>query len=180
MPFKDPVTEMFNKDFFFTRLDLAMARTNRRSDFLFAITIFQHNFTDTEEDHFEPDPTLEILRQVANRLRTYLRPTDTLARLSGWKFATLHEELKHPDDIEVIIKRIHNELSKPYEIGGDTFQLTINYGGVVYHPVYKKAEDLFTTSEKALNQALTFDQAGLYALLTKPSLGFRTNVESRQ
>jgi diguanylate cyclase (GGDEF)-like protein len=177
MPFRDPVTALFNQDFFFSRLELAMNRTNRRSEFLFAMTIFQHKVDVEVDDRFEPDVIMGILRQIADRLKTYLRPTDTIARLSGWKFATLHEELKHPDDIEVIIKRVQNELSKPFEVEDDSYQLAINYGAVVFHPEYKSPVDMFNAAEKALDQALAFGQAGFYVISTMPRLGFQTKSE---
>lgn len=176
--FRDPVTNLFNKDFFLSRLELALHRTNRRPEFLFAVTIFQHQFSPDHSDHFDPDPILAIQRQIAGRLNNHIRPTDTLSRFSGWKFATLHEELKHPDNIEIIIQRIQTELSKPYQVEGEVYHLAVNYGGVVYHPVYKKPEDIIETAEKALSQALSFDKAGFYAILTKPSLGFRTSEVS--
>lgn len=177
MPFRDPVTALFNQEFFLSRLELAIDRTKRRSDFLFAMMVFRHNVDVDLEDRFEPEVILGILRVMADRLRTYLRPTDTIARLSGWKFATLHEELKHPDDIEVIVKRLQNELSKPFEVEDGLYQLAINYGAVVYHPEYKGPKDMLDAADGALNQALAFDQPGLYFIATMPRLGFQKKTE---
>jgi GGDEF domain-containing protein len=59
-----------------------------------------------------------ILRQAGERLRRALRLTDTIARFSGWKFATLHEELKKPEDIQVVQGRLAEKLSEPYQVRG--------------------------------------------------------------
>ena len=39
LPFRDPVTQLFNKEFFYLRLDLAVERSKRRPDFNFAVAV---------------------------------------------------------------------------------------------------------------------------------------------
>jgi len=170
IPFKDPVTELFNEDLFNTRLELAFERVRRRSNFNFAIMFFEHKFGDDVDAQIDPELILDTLRAVSERLRTNLRPTDTIARLAGWKFATLHEELAQPQDIEVIIKRLQKALLEPYLLGSKKYKLQINFGAAVYDPRYASTKEMVEATEKALEQAQAFGQMGVYVLATMPRI----------
>jgi diguanylate cyclase (GGDEF)-like protein len=170
LPFKDPITELYNEDFFLTRLELAFERVRRRENFNFAIMLFEHKPDESIDRNIEPEVMLDTLRAIAERLTTNLRPTDTIARLSGWRFATLHEELVKPTDIEIIIKRLQKELQKPYRIRSIDYYMKLSFGAAVYDARYKEPKDMFAAAQQALNQALAFGQTGIYVVATMPRI----------
>jgi len=73
--YRDPVTELFNEEFFLTRLQLAFDRAKRRREFLFAVIAIEFHFEfhlDTQqEQQINPDALLAVLREIAFRLRRF-------------------------------------------------------------------------------------------------------------
>ena len=148
--FHDPVTELFNQEFFSTRLELAFARSKRRPDFLFAVIVFDLGLGEQQGDQIDPDISFAVLREVAKRLSQHVRPTDAIARLSGWKFASLHEDLKHPDDIQVILKRLRQILSEPYQVDDRPYHLTIRVGWAIHDRQYQTPHEILKRADQAL------------------------------
>ena len=159
LPFRDPVTQLFNKEFFYSRLDLAVERSKRRPDFNFAVAVLSVAIDGETDLRLEVQKS--ILAQVAERLKRYLRPTDTVARFSGRKFATLNEELNNPEDIRIVIKRMQEILAEPVHVGSETYRLVVNFGAVVYTRRYKEPRAIVDAAERALEAAKISGQASV-------------------
>jgi len=154
IPFRDPITRLFNEAFYDTRLELAFERSRRRSDFLYAALVLQIQLSGYDVEELDSVVSSSILKETAERLRTSLRPMDTIARFAGWKFATLHEELKDTQDAQVIITRILGRLLEPYRVGDDEYSLEVIFGVGVSNPRYKQAGDVLEAAERSLAEAL--------------------------
>lgn len=128
--FRDPVTEIFNREFFITRLELAYERHRRRANFLYGVLVMQYH-AHTSDGELEDDVIIDLLRQIAQRLRVNLRPTDTLARLSGWHFAALLEELNEKDDLKIIVNRLDTHMRADYQVNERIYRLNVSYGAVL-------------------------------------------------
>jgi diguanylate cyclase (GGDEF)-like protein len=150
-PFRDPVTELFNREFFVTRLELAFERAKRRSDFLFAITVFHMHVADSLEENLTTEASIQILQTIARRFIINLRPTDTVAHIGGWKFAVLNEDLKGTNDPIIINQRLREKLIEPIEIEGQSFSLIGRLGVVCYRPTYENPAQLLEEAEKAMD-----------------------------
>jgi diguanylate cyclase (GGDEF)-like protein len=146
---RDPITELFNEEFFLARLELAFQRTRRRSDFRFAMIAIDVQIDALQNARLSPDAMLAILREIASRLRTHIRPTDAAARLSGWRFATLHEDLKDAEVIQIILKRLQEKLALPFVTCDGTFEIQFEMKPVVHQPGFQKAADILTAAQKA-------------------------------
>lgn len=152
--FRDPVTDLFNRDFFLTRLELAFQRTRRRPDFLYAVMLMDIEFAELEDKSINPNLTVGILRQFADRMRSHLRPTDTLARISGRRFAVLLEDLSHLDNLQVIINRIDKPLSKPYKVESEEYKIDIRFTMAVHDVKYQEPGDILAAAEAAFREKL--------------------------
>jgi diguanylate cyclase (GGDEF)-like protein len=146
--YRDPVTELFNEEFFLTRLELAFERAKRRPEFLFGVIVIDFQLASQQKDLIDPDMLLIILREIALRLRKFVRPTDAVARLSGWRFATLHEDLNKPEGIQVIANRLNGKLSQPYQVKDQSFNIKFNLRPVVHDPKYRKPIDILKAAQK--------------------------------
>lgn len=153
--FRDPVTDLFNREFLYTRLDHAFQRARRRSDFLYAALVFI--LSNEEQSRLEAQRVTWnlLLREISHRLLQHLRPTDTLTRLSGWKYALLLEELKEKDDIYLVIHRLQAVLMAPFEIEEESFLFDINFGGAVYNQKLQRPREILELAERELEQAKT-------------------------
>ncbi len=158
--FRDPITFLFDKEFFLTRLELAFERSRRRADFLYGVFVLRLQPCGFDETQIDPQDWVNILREAADRLRRNLRPMDTISRLGDWKLAGLAEELRKPEDMKVIINRIHAEMNKPYEIRGVTYQLGVTFGAALHLADQKEHQELLEIAEQALAEADSQGQMG--------------------
>ena len=89
------------------------------------------------------------------RLRSTLRPTDTISRFAGWRFAVLAEEISQPQDADLIIGRLHKNLTEPYQIAEQNLQIEITYGFSVYNPSIQTPQDMVDAAQAALQPRIT-------------------------
>lgn len=153
LQFRDPVTELFNEEFLSTRLELAYERARRRSDFIYGVIVMHFYFPDMERLQTEDLLMVETLKAIVRRLRDNLRPTDTIARLAGWKFAVLNEELSQAADLEVILQRLKPRLIQPIEAGSTTLQPVLHLGTAVYRPEFRTPGEVLRKAEEAAHAA---------------------------
>jgi diguanylate cyclase (GGDEF)-like protein len=161
-PFRDPITLLFTREFFITRLDLAIERSRRRKDFLFAVILFQVQPDNMQMDQLDPSIQIRILEGLADRLKESVRPTDTVARFAGWKFAALLEELTKPEDIKAIIDRVQQTMSEPFTISSTTYELCVSFGAAIHNRGYRSPDDVLQVAERAMEHARSSGQTGVY------------------
>jgi PleD family two-component response regulator len=160
--FRDPVTDLFTKEFFLTRMELAYERARRRPDFLFAILVFNFAVKPPAGANLEESDWEALLRLAANRMRKYYRPTDTIARLNTEQFATLHEDLKSPEDIHVLIQRLRDGLAEPFQLGERQLSVELSIGAAIFSPKYNQPVDLLEAARQAWEQAAQAGSEGVH------------------
>jgi diguanylate cyclase (GGDEF)-like protein len=116
MALHDALTELPNRVLLNERLEHALARVSRGE--IIAVHLL-------DLDHFKKvNDTLghaigdELLRLVADRLRKIVRDADTVARMGGDEFAILQTAIAQPSDATLLVQRIVEAVSQPYQIGG--------------------------------------------------------------
>jgi GGDEF domain-containing protein len=100
-----------------------------------------------------PEASGAILVEIADRLKQKVRHTDTIARVSGWKFFTLHEDLKSTEDVEIILARLKQIITQPVRVGDVEYPLVIQTGLALSAPRYKQPAEIFEAAEQALKKA---------------------------
>ncbi len=153
LQFRDPMTQMFNMEFFSTRLELAYERARRKSDFLFALITLKIEVSGFVEADLSPELTLAILRELSERLKRSLRPTDTIARMYGWKFVILAEDLKQKEDILIIEDRLRRVLAEPVIVGSETYHPVLFFGAALNDHPYARPEDMVIQADRLLEQS---------------------------
>jgi diguanylate cyclase (GGDEF)-like protein/PAS domain S-box-containing protein len=102
----------------------------------------------------------ELLKQIADRLKSNLRGYDVVAKLESDRFGLLLKDLKREEDIVIIAAKILNELTKPYNIENKSISLSFNIGlsfytrdGLTYEQLINKAQvALIDARQKGDNQ----------------------------
>jgi len=155
MIFRDPITQFFTKAFFMTRLELALERRRRRPDFLFAVFAFTLYLAESDITMLGSERQTAFLREFSHRLRSQLRPIDTIAQVSNIKFYTLHEEIHSPDNVAVIINRIQDILAEPFMVGSQSILVKAHFGVMVSGEEHTDPEGIINAVEKSL-QSLPF------------------------
>ena len=110
----------------------------------------------------------ELLKEIAQRLRTALRGTDQIkpARLGGDEFVVLLNRLTNLADATVVAERLLDVFSKSYQLGSHTVYSTASIGVVTSEFQYQSASDMLRDADLAMYKAkasgrgsyLLFDQ----------------------
>src|SRR6202035_2143124 len=84
----------------------------------------------------------ELLRQVALRLKSSLRETDTLARISGDEFTVTVAGLKNPQDASLVAETILKAWRDPFQVEYHELHVTASVGISFYPQDAIEAETL--------------------------------------
>ncbi|MEK6327164.1 MAG: PAS domain S-box protein [Actinomycetota bacterium] len=124
----DPLTGLPNRTLFTDRMQLAKARLGRGGSL--ALLFCDLDQFKAVNDNFGHDAGDRILIEVADRLRSILRPSDTVSRFGGDEFALLCEGVE-AEAAEQIASRIAEVVSAPFAVDGNQISLRASTGIVL-------------------------------------------------
>jgi diguanylate cyclase (GGDEF)-like protein/PAS domain S-box-containing protein len=127
----DTLTGLPNRLMLYSRLDhvLASARRHGRGVALMMIDLDHFKNVNDSLGHVAGD---ELLRQVADRLRSALRESDTLARVGGDEFVLLAEDVASPHGVSAIARKIVDTIAEPFDISGSRLYINTSVGVTLY------------------------------------------------
>jgi diguanylate cyclase (GGDEF)-like protein/PAS domain S-box-containing protein len=109
----------------------------------------------------------ELLRAVAPRLRSGLRPGDIVARFGGDEFGILVEQLSDEREAMAIADRVSTAFDRPFQLSGVEHFITASVGIAVAHPGGPGADAdslirdadaaMYRAKEKGRNRCELFD-----------------------
>ncbi|MDV7341200.1 EAL domain-containing protein [Terasakiella sp. A23] len=148
----DPLTDLPNKVLFYDRFENALARAKRKSEELAVLFIDLDKFKQVNDSmgHFIGD---KLLQEVAQRICTCVRETDTVSRLSGDEFACFITDFQSENSIETVASRIVQLLSTPFYIDSHTIYVSASVGIAVYPIDGENPSDLLRHSDIAMYRA---------------------------
>lgn len=111
----DPMTGLPNRALFDDRLEQAASQIGRAPGYLAVLFIDLDQFK-TINDRFGHAAGDHVLRQVADRLRACVRPSDTIARYGGDEFTALLEGVSGAEEAQLIVHRIEQTVGEPMVI----------------------------------------------------------------
>jgi diguanylate cyclase (GGDEF)-like protein/PAS domain S-box-containing protein len=99
-----------------------------------------------------------LLTQVAERLRSVLRPADLLGRVGGDEFVVIVEGVRTTAELADVASRMAEALDEPFELGGHCHAVTLSLGGSVgAHP--DTADEVLMRADMALLRAKRLGRA---------------------
>ena len=149
----DPLTGLPNRSYFMSRVDQARAEAARSSRRLFGIMFLDIDRFKVVNDslgHYVGD---QLLVSVAERLKSCLRPGDTICRLGGDEFAILVENLTGVGDATQIAERIQQELETPVRVGDQDMYAAVSIGIALSSTGRQPAEELVRDADIAMYRA---------------------------
>jgi diguanylate cyclase (GGDEF)-like protein len=123
----DPLTALANRRAFLERLTMAFAAGRRRTSPFAVLFLDLDDFKDVNDTlgHAFGDA---LLRQVVERLKTTVRPTDLVARFGGDEFAILQADASDPMAAATLAARVGTCLAVPFAIEGHEVRITASIG----------------------------------------------------
>lgn len=125
--FRDRLTSLPNRTLFMERLTQSLLRAERRHATAAVLFLDMDRFK-MVNDSLSHEAGDQLLLQVAKRIRSCLRPEDTVARLSGDEFAVLFEDFHSINDGIRVAERIRAALEPPFPISGQEIYATCSMG----------------------------------------------------
>lgn len=118
LAFKDQLTKLANRSLFTIQLKHAVSRAARYKDYMFAVLFMDLNRFKVINDSLGHSTGDQLLKGVAERLRTCIRAVDMVARFGGDEFAILLDGINDITDASRVADRIEMALILPFELAG--------------------------------------------------------------
>ena len=169
MAHHDALTGLANRAALVERIEDASARHRRWGEEFNVLMLDLDRFKQVNDTFGHPTGD-ELLKQVAERLKTMLRETDVLARLGGDEFAIIQVNDDHPGDAaEALAARIIRGLGEPFVVDGNGVSVGASVGISLAPQHGIHADDLLKMADLALYHAKSLGR-NRYAIF-EPALG---------
>ena len=151
--FHDPVTGLANRALFAERVRHAIARSRREHNRIAVVFLDLDDFK-TINDSLGHAAGDEVLAEVAKRLATSVRASDTAARFGGDEFALLLEDIEGVEEAADTAERVLESLAVPMRVGHKELSLRCSIGiSVVSEDAPGGAEELIRDADAAMYRA---------------------------
>jgi len=147
----DPLTSLPNRSLFLDRLEQGL-RTARRIATPLALLVMDLDRFKEINDTFGHRAGDLLINQVAERIRSDLRETDTVARLGGDEFAILLPGADQ-DGAWRVAQKIITALQRPFEIEGDAHEISVSIGMAISPQHGEDVETLLRRADIAMYAA---------------------------
>ena len=129
--YHDGLTMLPNRTSFQERLShaIVLAKRNQTRIAVLFVDLDRFKIVNDTLGHHVGD---EMLREIAERLQSTLRETDTLSRIGGDEFTILIESLRHPNDAAFVAEKVLEIVKQPIKTGGYELGTTASIGIALY------------------------------------------------
>ena len=160
----DALTGLANRGVFVEALHMAIAREERGKAGFAVIYLDLDHFKDVNDTLGHPIGD-ELLKAVAERLRSNTREEDIVGRFGGDEFALVASGVTAPIDVAQLADKLIRVIGDPYTIEGNVIYCGASIGIDLYGPNANDAETLLSHADIALYRAKA-DGRGSYRFFT--------------
>jgi len=163
----DMLTGLPNRAFFLERLSQAIKRAQRYPGYTFAVVFLDLDRFKVVNDSLGHQIGDELLVQVAKRLTTEIRGSDTVCRFGGDEFILLFEDVHDPSALRSAVERLLSVMSEPLALAGSMRSISSSAGIAISTGNYQTADDCVRDADTAMyrakalgsGQVVIFDEA---------------------
>jgi diguanylate cyclase (GGDEF)-like protein len=152
VPVHDELTKLPNRTLFSDRLERALARSVRRRARCAVLALDLDRFRRIN-DRLGPEVGDQVLRDVASRLDSILRPEDSVARTGGDEFMVLLETVKTTREAVAVAERVIGALSPTFQVDGRELRLAASIGIALGRGGRDRPEDVLQNAGVAARRA---------------------------
>ena len=151
--YHDSLTDLANRNCFNERLSVAVERSRLDESVRFAVMFLDLDRFKVVNDSLGHQAGNVLLREVARRLASAVRPSDLVARLGGDEFAVLLEQVILADDAMALAQRLLDTLSAPLVINGTEVLPGASIGITFSDLGYRTADEVLRDADLAMYAA---------------------------
>ncbi|MGE0613557.1 MAG: putative bifunctional diguanylate cyclase/phosphodiesterase, partial [Hyphomicrobiales bacterium] len=155
----DALTNLPNRTLLLQRIDEAAARVRRGGQF--AVLCLDLDRFKSINDTLGHPVGDDLLVQVAQRIGSALRETDTVARLGGDEFAIVMHGTDFPAEAAELAKRVCRTLNEPFDLDNRQLRIACSIGITVAPKDGSDADQLLRNADIALYRAKS-DGRGIF------------------
>ena len=157
----DALTQLLNRGSFIAKLDAELARSSRygRAFTLAYIDLDHFKAVNDLEGHDAGD---EVLRRVADTLRSGTRQTDVLGRLGGDEFAAILPETEGGPS-SAVLEKLEHQLVKAMKKGG--WPVTFSIGVVTFEVAVETSREALRVADEAMYAVKRSGRNGIHHLV---------------
>ena len=148
----DSLTNLPNRILFLDRLKQAIQIGKRYNNYLAVLFIDLDHFKEIN-DSLGHDIGDKLLVEVAKRMKSVLRASDTLSRFGGDEFTVIVNDINKVEDLSRIIQTIMDLFKKPIKIENNTLYINMSIGISIYPNDAKEVNDLLKHADAAMYKA---------------------------
>lgn len=148
----DQLTDLPNRRLFYDRLESALARARRSRGDLALLYLDLDKFKQVNDQlgHAAGDV---LLQEIARRLKSCVRGSDTVARIGGDEFVVLLESAGVEANAVTVAAKIHDTVGQPILIGGHAVEVLPSIGVALYPEHGSNGEALLKYADEAMYKA---------------------------
>ena len=148
----DLLTNLPNRLLFFDRVNQSLAHAQRQGSRLAVMYIDLDKFKPINDScgHAAGD---FVLQQVARRLESCVRHSDTVGRIGGDEFVVLLPDASMPEHVIQIAEKIRQALKQPIEFGERVFEISSSIGIALYPDHGASVDQLAISADCAMYHA---------------------------
>lgn len=148
----DPLTDLANRSLLYEHLRIAMARAEHNDGQVGILFLDLDQFKSVNDTLGHQVGDL-LLKEVAVRLQSCIRSTDTLARLGGDEFVVLLSAISQRDDCALLAGKLMRALEQPIDISGASLYANTSIGIAIYPDNGTTIDVLMKNADMALYAA---------------------------
>jgi diguanylate cyclase len=154
----DPLTGLPNRALFLDRLTVALDRARRTKAQVAVLFLDVDRFKQINDTlgHSAGD---RLLKELAGRLRSMLRPMDTVARFGGDEFTFVFEELGSERELLLVTERIIHAASLPIRLPEAQTKVSVSIGITMVDNPNLGAEAVIREADVAMYRAKELGRA---------------------
>ncbi|MGH9174016.1 MAG: diguanylate cyclase domain-containing protein, partial [Vicinamibacterales bacterium] len=150
--FHDSLTGLPNRALFTDRIEQALTRARRHNATVVVIFLDLDGFKAVNDEHGHGGGD-QLLIEIGQRLRGWVREGDTVARLGGDEFTVLLDDLRSPAEALLIAERIIEGLRAPMLVDGQLAWVRASLGIAYNTPPEITSAELLRNADVALYRA---------------------------
>lgn len=145
----DSLTSLPNRKYFKDKLNMELENAKNKNQHLALLFIDLDNFKDINDSlgHQSGDILLE---EAAIRLMSCVKTSDTISRLGGDEFTIILPNVLKQEDIDKVTQKIIRELGKPFDLKGNSVQISASIGITTYPLDGQTTEILLKNADQAM------------------------------